>query len=145
MRAGAEEFMREKTLAIVGVSRTKGFGNMAMKELRRTGREVFPVNSAADEVEGEKCWRNLEALPKKPGAVVAVVPPAETEHVVDECVRLGIHNLWIQQGAETPAAVQKAKAAGLNVIDGSCVLLYAEPAHSIHRVHRWVAKATGRL
>lgn len=145
MRAGAEEFMREKTLAIVGVSRTNGFGNMAMKELRRTGREVFPVNSATDEVEGEKCWHNLAELPKKPGAVVAVVPASQTEHVVDECVRLGIHNLWIEQGANTPSAVHKAKEAGLNVIDGSCVLLYADPAHGIHRLHHWVVKATGRL
>ena len=38
-------------------------------------------------------------------ASVAVVPPAETKRVVEDCARLGIKHLWMQQGAESDEAV----------------------------------------
>lgn len=46
-----------------------------------------------------------------------------TEVLVDEAIKCGVKNIWMQPGAESRAAVQKAKDAGLNVIYGGPCLL----------------------
>ena len=39
-------------------------------------------------------------------------------------IRHGIENIWMQPGAESPAAVQRCREAGINFIaDGSCILV----------------------
>jgi predicted CoA-binding protein len=44
--------------------------------------------------------------------------------VVEEAIGKGIENVWMQPGAESPAAVEKCRQAGINVIaDGSCLLV----------------------
>ena len=144
MRPGAEEFVAEKRIAVVGVSRTRGFGNMAFKALRQKGYDVYPVNANADEVEGVRCYRRLADVPGPPPAVVAVVPPAETEKLVADCVRLGVKRLWMQQGSESEAAIRAAELAGLSVVHHACVLMYARPT-GVHRWHAAWQRLVGRL
>jgi predicted CoA-binding protein len=144
MRAGVEEILAERRIAVVGVSRGKGFGNVALKTLRDRGWQAVPVNARADEVEGERCFHGLSEIPERPGAVLAVVPPAETEKVVDECLRLGVRKIWMQQGAESEAAIARAEQAGMTVVHHACVLMYAKP-RGFHRFHAWLTKLAGKL
>ncbi len=144
MRPGVEQFLAEKRIAVVGVSRTRGFGNAAWHELRRKGYQAFAVNAAADEVEGERCYRRLADVPGPPRAVLAVVPPAETEKLVGECARLGVKHLWMQQGSESDSAIRAAEAAGMNVVHHACVLMYADPK-GVHRWHAGWRRLIGRL
>lgn len=144
MRAGVESVLAEKRIAVVGVSRGKGFGNAALKTLRKGGWRAFPVNAAADEVEGERCFHSIAELPERPGAVLAVVPPAQTEKVVDDCLRLGVKKLWVQQGAESDAAIRRAEAGGMTVVHHACILMYARP-RGVHRFHAFVERLRGKL
>lgn len=139
-----EEFVAEKSLAIVGVSRTRGFGNLALKELRAKGYEVVPVNAKAETVEGERCFKSLDELPKTVGGVITVVPPAQTEKVVEDCVRLGIKRVWMQQGSESPAAIKLCEEKGIPAVHGACVMMYAQPA-GFHKFHAFVWKLLGKL
>ncbi len=144
MRPGTEEFVAEKRIAVVGVSRTRGFGNVALKVLRRKGYHLYPVNANADEVEGVRCYRRLADVPGPPPAVLAVVQPAETEKLVGECVRLGVKRLWMQQGSESEAAIRAAEAAGMSVVHHACVLMYARPTGA-HWWHAGWRRLIGRL
>jgi len=144
MQPGVQEFLAEKRIAVVGVSRTRGFGNIAWHELSRKGYQVFPVNAGADEVEGQRCWRRLADVPGPPRAVLAVVPPAETEKLVGECARLGVKHLWMQQGSESEAAIRAAESAGMKVVHHACVLMYAAPS-GVHRWHAGWRRLIGRL
>ena len=144
MKPGVEEFLAEKRIAVVGVSRTRGFGNAAWRELRQKGYQAFPVNAATDEVEGERCYRHLADVPGPPRAVLAVVPPAETEKRVGGCARLGVKRLWMQQVSESEAAIRAAEAAGMSVVHHACVLMYADPK-GVHRWHAGWRRLTGRL
>jgi len=55
-----------------------------------------------------------------------------TETVVREAIEAGVKRIWMQPGAESPAAVAAAEAAGLEVIaDGSCLLV----ALGFHEAH----------
>ncbi|HEY7746945.1 MAG TPA: CoA-binding protein [Desulfuromonadales bacterium] len=44
--------------------------------------------------------------------------------MVEAAIAKGIENIWMQPGAESQAAVERCRQAGVNVIaDGSCLLV----------------------
>jgi len=144
MRAGVRSFLEENRIAVVGVSRTVGFANTAMKELRARGYEIFPVNVVADEIHGEPCYHSVLQVPRPVGAVLCVVPPEQAVQVIDDCARAGIRKVWLQPGSESPAVLEKAASACIEPIHGACILMYARP-RGIHRFHAFVERVRGRL
>jgi uncharacterized protein len=135
-QAAKKAFVAEKTLALVGVPRKRGFGKQLFAHLKRTGYKVLPVNAQADSIDGERCYRRLDDLPEPVGAVVTVVPPAETEKIVETCGRLGIGRIWMQQGSESPTAVARCRDLGIAVVAGECLIMHTEGGfpHSMHRL-----------
>ena len=82
-----EEFLAQKKIAVVGVSRKKTkFGNAIYKELKQKGYQLFPVNPHINKYEGDTCYPNLLSLTEKINAAVVNVPPAQTEKVVKEAL-----------------------------------------------------------
>ncbi|MBK8010259.1 MAG: CoA-binding protein [Deltaproteobacteria bacterium] len=137
-RTDIQDFVAQKTLAVVGMSRApQSFSAHAAKELRGKGYRLFPVNPNATEVQGEKCYPTLAALPEKVGGVLFLTPPAATEQAVREAVAVGVTHLWIQQGAESNDALAFCEAQNVSVVSGHCILMFAEPVTSFHRVHRF--------
>jgi predicted CoA-binding protein len=144
--ADVKDFLGQRTLAVVGVSRGgKGFGDAAYKELRAKGYKLFPVHPHMDAIEGQPCYASLSALPEKVGGVLIVVPPSETEKVVREALESGIRRIWMQQGAESPEAIKFCQEQGASVIHNECILMFAEPTAFFHRLHRWVWGLMGKL
>jgi len=136
-------FVAEKTLALVGLPRKRGFGKQLFAHLRRTGYKVLPINTQADSIDGERCYRRLDDLPEPVRAVVTVVPPAETEKVVEDCGRLGIRRIWMQQGSESPAAVARCRELGIAAVAGECLIMHTESGFP-HSVHRLIWKLMGK-
>lgn len=145
-RAEVDEFIAQETLAVVGVSRDRNkFGNTAYRNLKEKGYRVFAVNRNIDQVEGDPCYPNLAALPEKVDGVVIVVPPKETEQVVREAEAAGIKRVWMQPGAESPEAIAFCEARGIAVVHGECIMMFAPPVKSVHRLHRGVMGLFGQL
>jgi predicted CoA-binding protein len=145
-RAMVTDFVAQRKLAVVGVSRQgRKFGNTAFRELKAKGYKLVPVHPQAETIEGERCYPNLASLPEPVDGVLVVVPPAETEKVVREAAAAGIKRVWMQQGAESPAAIKFCQENGLNTVHGECILMFAEPTAWFHRAHRWVWKLLGKL
>ena len=65
--------------------------------------------------------------------------------MVREVAEAGIKHLWIQQGAESDAAIEYCREHEINVVHGECILMFAEPVGSIHRFHRWLWGVFGKL
>ena len=143
-RAAIEGVLSQKVLAVVGASQNpKKFGNAAYKELKAKGYRVLAVNPNAATIENDPCYTSLRDLPEKVNGLVVVTQPAITEQVVREAAELGIHNIWLQQGAESPEAVQFCQEHGLNVVTGECIIMYqAHPAFP-HSLHKFVKHAFG--
>ncbi len=145
-QATINDFIAQRTLAIVGVSREgKKFGNIAFKELSAKGYRLFPVNPNAENIEGSSCYPNLGALPGPVGGVLIVVPPAVTEQVVRDAAKSGVKRVWMQQGAESEAAIRFCQENNLSAVYGECILMFAEPVAFFHRMHRWVWGLMGKL
>jgi len=122
-----ERFLAAGPFGVAGASTSRHkYGNKVLRCYAQAGREAWPVNPRADEIEGRTCYADLAALlaaHADVGAVSIITPPAITEQIVDQAVQLGIGHLWMQPGAESAAAVARAEAAGLNVISGGPCLL----------------------
>lgn len=143
---GIKEFLKNKILAVVGVSRSeKKFSYRLFKELQSKGYTVYPINPKAEEINSEKCYNSFLSLPQRVNGIVIVLPPNQTEKVVNEAITLGIKNIWIQQGAESQRAIDICKENGINVIYKQCVLMYAEPRTFPHNLHFAVNKFLGKL
>jgi predicted CoA-binding protein len=141
-----DRFLEERVLAVVGVSRSgKKFGNAIFKDLMARGYTVYPVNPRADVVEGERCYPSLRELPRRPGGVVVVVPPNQTEKVVRDAAAAGIRRIWMQQGAESQAAIRFCQEKGMEVVHGLCVMTFPQPVRFPCRVHRALLRLFGRL
>lgn len=145
-KAAVDDFVSQKTLALVGMSRqSKKFGNYAFRELTQRGYRVFPIHPVAENIEGEKCYPSLSQLPETVGGVVAVVPPAQTEKVVRDAAAAGIKRVWMQQGAGSPDAIRFCQENGISEVHGECILMFASPVKSVHNFHRWIWRLVGKL
>ena len=145
-KAVVDDFIAQKKLAVVGVSRDpKKFGNAAYRELKAKGYRVFPINRNVDSIEGDRCYANLNALPEKVEGVLIVVPPRETEQVVHEVDAAGIKRVWMQQGSESDAAVRFCQEHGISEVHGECIMMFAQPVQSFHRWHRGAWRLFGKL
>jgi uncharacterized protein len=141
-----ENFMALKNLALVGVSRNeRKFGNAIYKELTKKGYNIFPINPNMSNYNGVKCYPNLKELPSKPDGVIINIKKDETEKVVKEAVGLNIKNIWMQQGSETNNAIKFCIDNNVNVVFKECVMMFAQPVDSIHKVHRFFKKIFGAL
>ena len=145
-KAAVDDFVSQRTLAVVGVSRGgKKFGNAACRELRAKGYRILPVHPTAESIDGEACYPSLAELPEPVGGVLVVVSPTETEKVVREASAAGIRRIWMQQGAQSPAAIKFCEEQGMSLVHGECILMFAEPVSGGHKFHRWIWRVLGKL
>lgn len=145
-----KDFLAQRRIAVAGVSRSgRSPANFIHRKLRDAGHEVFPVNPAAPEVEGVRCYPDLASIPGGVTAVVVMTPPAAAEGVVRECARLGIRRVWLHRsfgaGSASPAAVAAAREAQLTLIPAGCPAMFCEPVDLGHKCFRWCLKLGGRL
>jgi predicted CoA-binding protein len=121
---GTAGFLAQKRFAVVGASPDRAkYGNKVLRCYLQHGRDAVPVHPKEPEVEGRTAYASLGAIPGGVGAVSVITPPAVTEKVVEEAGRLGIRHLWMQPGAESEAAVRRARELGIDVIAGGPCLL----------------------
>ena len=146
MDQSIHDFIECKRLAVIGASR-KGnkFGNMASKELRERGYQVFIVHPEADEIDGELCYPNLEGIKDQVDGFFISVPAAQASAVFREAAEAGVRNVWLQQQAETPALIELGNELELGLVYGKCILMYAPPVRSYHAVHRFFVNLFGQL
>lgn len=145
-RSAVEDFVSQKTLAVVGASRQgKKFGNYAYRRLKAQGYRVFAVHPSAERIEGDACYPSLAALPEPVGGALIVLPPERTQQVVQEAAQAGVPRVWMQQGAESEAAIQACRDHHMQEVHGQCILMFAEPVRSFHRVHRGLWRLLRKL
>jgi predicted CoA-binding protein len=143
-KAEIEEFIAIRELAIAGASRdTKKFGYIVYHDLKSKGYLVVGVNPNATEIDGDPCYATLADLPAPVGGVICLTKPAVTEQIVRQAAAAGIRRVWMQQGAETQAAIDFCKQNGMSVIAHECIMMYQPDTAWFHRAHRFVRDVFG--
>ena len=116
---------RIRTVAILGLSETPGRpSHNVAKALQKFGYRVVPVNPSATEILGEKAWPDLDSAIAGAGPVDVVDVFRRPEHVaaiVEDCIRLKVPALWLQDGVIDETAARKARAAGIFTVMNRCM------------------------
>ena len=117
-----------RTVAVVGLSpKPHRDSHEIASYMQRHGWRIIPINPAAQvaEILGEKVYPSLiEAAKHVQIDLVDVFRnSADVPPVADEAIAIGAKALWLQLGIEHAAAAEKARAAGLMVVQNRCLLV----------------------
>lgn len=145
-----EDFLAQQHLAFVGASHEpKEFSATVYRELKSCGYDLTPVNPHADEIDGDRCYPSVADLPGPVDGAIVMVPAEASAEVVQACVDAGIPRVWLHKGAGPSSVSEEAvglcREHGIEVVDGACPLMFAEPVAWFHRVHRFERRHTGQL
>jgi len=119
----------QRVWAVVGASNQHHkFGRRIFDVLKRSGYTVYAVNPNVDGLDdGTPTYPSIRDLPVVPEVVDVVVPPSAGMGVVEDCLAKGVSNIWFQPGAESEAAIARAREAGMQVIwGGPCAMVEAK-------------------
>jgi uncharacterized protein len=117
-----EIFKNTKTIAIAGLSPdTSKASNMVAAYLQNAGFKIVPIYPKEDTILGEKVYRTISEVPFKIDMVDIFRKPDAIAAIVDEVIARGdVDTVWTQLGLVNNAAAQKAKEAGLKVVQNKC-------------------------
>ena len=117
-----------RTLAVVGLSADASRPSYGVAAaMQRFGYRVIPVNPGAATVLGERAVPDLDHVGEvlASGEQVDIVDvfrrPEHVSAIVDDCIRLRLPALWLQDGVVDQAAAQRAQAAGICVVMDRCI------------------------
>jgi uncharacterized protein len=121
-----DSFLRRiRTVAILGLSETPGRpSHNVAKALQNFGYRIVPVNPTATEILGVRAWPDLDAAIAGAGPVDVVEVFRRPEHVagiVEDCIRLKVPALWLQEGVIDETAARKARDAGIFTVMNRCM------------------------
>jgi predicted CoA-binding protein len=145
-RTQIDEFLAQKTLAFVGVSRSPHqFANSAFRELRKAGYRLFPVHPEMETFEGVPCHRRLTDVPEPVGGAVVMVAPARAEEVVRDAAAAHVPRIWFQQQGSNEAALRACENLGIPAVHDQCIMMFMPGTGFGHRLHRGIVKLFGKL
>jgi predicted CoA-binding protein len=127
--AAIRELLRTShTIAVVGISDNPARPSFGVTTaMRDFGYRILPVNPALTQWQGIPTHPTLEAAVQalRPDERIDIVNvfrrPAQVGTLVDDCLRLGLHALWLQQGVINEPAAERAVAAGMTVVMDRCI------------------------
>lgn len=110
-----------KRIAVVGLSpRADRPSHRVAAALQRFGYDIVPVRPAVAEVLGQPAYAALEQVPGAIDLVDVFRNPDEVDAIVDECIRLKLPAIWLQDGVINQPAAERARAAGMFVVMNRC-------------------------
>ena len=113
-----------KTIAVVGLSSNPMRASHEVAAyLKNAGYRIIPVNPNETEVLGEKAYARLEDVPEPVDIVDVFRRAEEVPAVAGSAIKIKAKVLWMQLGIENAEAAEKARGAGLVVVEDSCLMV----------------------
>jgi len=118
-------FLESDPIGVAGASQDPSkYGHRVLAALLASERRAIPVHPKEKEILGAATVPSVGDLPRGTRALSLITPPPVTEKIVADALALGFDRFWLQPGAESPAAISAAEAAGAAVIAGGpCILV----------------------
>lgn len=119
-----EILKKYKTIAVVGLSSDPARPSYEVSEyMQGAGYRIIPVNPNEKEVLGEKSYARLEDVPERIEIVDVFRRAENVPPVAESAIRAGAKVLWMQLGIENDEAAERARAAGLIVVEDACIFV----------------------
>ncbi|HKV99478.1 MAG TPA: CoA-binding protein [Vicinamibacterales bacterium] len=148
-----DDFLAQKRIAVVGVSRNKSHhpvGNLIYERLKKSGHDVFAVNPNMATFESAQCYPDLRSIPGGVDGAVIITRPETTEKIVRDCNDAGVRRVWMHQSTAKGSSVSREAVDfchqhDISVIAGACPMMFGEDVDFGHACMRLIMKFTGGL
>jgi acyl-CoA synthetase (NDP forming)/GNAT superfamily N-acetyltransferase len=132
--ASLKAILQPRAVAVIGASRNESnLGRRVLEALLDSGfgGQVYPVNPAATELHGRRCYPTARDLPRGVDLAVIAVPRDSVLDVVDDCAVSGIKGLIVISAgfAEADAhgralqaeLVERVRGYGMRMVGPNCM------------------------
>lgn len=114
---------RYRVIAVVGLSRDeRKYSHTVSKFMRDEGYRIVPINPIADELLGQRVYRDLKAIPEKVDIVDVFRPSEEALDITKQAVEIGAKVVWLQEGIVSDDAKKYAESNGLDFVQDKCIM-----------------------
>ena len=118
----AEILRTSKRIAVVGLSPKPDRPSHSVSAyMKEQGYTIIPVNPGHPEILGEKAYKSLLDVPGPIDIVDVFRDPSAVPEIVDQAIQKKAKVLWLQEGIVHNEAAEKARRAGLKVIQNKCI------------------------
>ncbi len=133
VRRSIDRFYRPRTVALIGVSGSFGFGHGLPRFLidQGWGDRVYPVNPNLQEIAGIRAYPSIRDVPADIDLACILVPARSVEPVLRECAAKGVRAVIVMSAgfAETgpegrrrqEAVAAIAREAGIRMMGPNCI------------------------
>ncbi|MBU1658124.1 CoA-binding protein [bacterium] len=120
-----EIFNTVKTIAVLGLSPDSDKDSHRVAAyLQGHGFKIVPIYPKEETILGEKVYRSLEEVPFDVDMVNIFRKANALDAIADACIKKGnIKVFWAQKGIVNNEAAQKAKDAGMKVVQNACSMV----------------------
>lgn len=144
-----DEFLGEKRIAMVGVSRNaRDFSRMLFRAFQKHGYDMVPVNRRADEMEGVQAFERIGGVNPPVGAALLMTPRKGCEALLAECAEAGVKRVWLYgfngPSAGTKAAEDFCAEHGMSLVPGYCPMMFLPNPGPLHGSHRLFLRLIGK-
>ncbi|MDY0874344.1 acetate--CoA ligase family protein [Dongia rigui] len=131
-----DRLLRPRSVALVGASPKEGSvgrGMITSTGMAGTLPKIYFVNPAYQEIDGQRCYPSLSALPETVDMAVLGIANVRLEAALDEAIGCGIGGVtifasgYLENDTEpklTERIAAKARAAGVAICGGNCMGFY---------------------
>lgn len=124
-REVVELLRSSKTIAVVGLSDKPWRPSFGVTEyMMSRGYEIIPVNPEISQSLGRVAYANLSEIPDCVEIVNIFRASRFVSAIADRAIAIGAKCIWMQEGVRDDKAAERAREAGLLVVQDSCILKY---------------------
>ncbi|HEX3067447.1 MAG TPA: GNAT family N-acetyltransferase [Thermoanaerobaculia bacterium] len=148
-----------RSIAVVGAGRKAGqLGHEIVANLQRSGftGDLYVVNPKTNDIDGVRSYPSLRDIEGVVDLAIIVVPAAEVEHVIDDCVEKSVRGAVVITagfGETGPAGrdaerrlLEKVRAAGMRMVGPNCMgVINTDPAIRMHGTFAAVYPPAGNV
>lgn len=111
-----------RSIAVVGLSPIPSRpSHRIARALKQKGYRIIPVRPLVADVLGEKAYASLEEIGQRVDLVNVFRCADQLGPIVEDCLRLGLPRLWIQEGIINEEAAERARMGGIEVVMDRCI------------------------
>lgn len=114
-----------KTIAVIGLSDKPWRPSFGVTEyMMSRGYEIIPVNPEISQSLGKVAYDDLNDIPNYVEIVNIFRDSRFVSAIVDRAIAIRAKCIWMQEGIRDDEAAERARSAGLLVVQDSCILKY---------------------
>ncbi len=120
---------RSRVVAMVGESNNHYYSSYQVaRYLKEMGYTVYPVNPMIRQVDGDRSYPSLAAVPKPIDIVDVFRDPMHLDEIVNAAIAVGAKVLWAQLDVVSSnlEPERRAKEVGLQVVSNRCMRIEHE-------------------